>query len=213
MRKVGILGSGVVAKTLAKGFKQHGYDVRIGSRSAEKVTPFANAAGISAGTFAEVAAWADVVVLAVKGTAAEEALQLAGADSLEQKVVIDATNPITEEPPVDGVLKFFTGPNDSLLERLQTKFPDARFVKAFNSVGNAYMVNPSFPGGTPTMFYCGNDPAAKQIVATVLEQFGWEPADMGTAPAARAIEPLCQLWCIPGLREGRWTHAFKLLRA
>jgi predicted dinucleotide-binding enzyme len=213
MRKVGILGSGVVAKTLAKGFKQHGYDVRIGSRSAEKVTPFANAAGISAGTFAEVAAWADVVVLAVKGTAAEEALQLAGAASLEQKVVIDATNPIAEEPPVDGVLKFFTGPNDSLLERLQTKFPDARFVKAFNSVGNAYMVNPSFPGGTPTMFYCGNDPEAKQIVAAVLEQFGWDCADMGTAAAARAIEPLCQLWCIPGLREGNWTHAFKLLRA
>ena len=213
MRKVGILGSGVVAKTLAKGFKQHGYDVRIGSRSAEKVTPFANAAGISAGTFAEVAAWADVVVLAVKGTAAEEALQLAGAASLEHKVVIDATNPIAEEPPVDGVLKFFTGPNDSLLERLQTKFPDARFVKAFNSVGNAYMVNPSFPGGTPTMFYCGNDPEAKQIVAAVLEQVGWDCADMGTAAAARAIEPLCQLWCIPGLREGNWTHAFKLLRA
>ena len=213
MQKVGILGSGVVAKTLAKGFNQHGYDVRIGSRSAEKVTPFANAAGISAGTFAEVAAWADVVVLAVKGTAAEEALQLAGEGSLDRKVVIDATNPIAEEPPVDGVLKFFTGPNDSLLERLQTKFPEARFVKAFNSIGNAYMVNPSFPGGTPTMFYCGNDQEAKQVVATILEQFGWEPADMGTAPAARAIEPLCQLWCIPGLREGRWTHAFKLLRA
>lgn len=213
MQKVGILGSGVVAKTLAKGFKQHGYDVRIGSRSADKVTPFANAAGISAGTLTEVAAWADVVVLAVKGTAAEEALKLAGEDSLQRKVVIDATNPIAEEPPVDGVLKFFTGPNDSLLERLQTKFPDARFVKAFNSVGNAYMVNPSFPGGTPTMFYCGNDPEAKQIVATVLEQFGWDSADMGTAAAARAIEPLCQLWCIPGLREGRWTHAFKLLRA
>jgi predicted dinucleotide-binding enzyme len=90
--------------------------------------------------------------------------------------------------------------------------PGARFVKAFNSVGNAYMVNPSLPGGPPTMFYCGNDAEAKRLVAGVLQKFGWDAADMGSAAGARAIEPLCQLWCIPGLREGRWTHAFKLLR-
>jgi predicted dinucleotide-binding enzyme len=213
MNKVGILGSGVVAKTLAKGFKTHGYDVRVGSRSADKVGAFAQQAGVSTGTFAEVAAWADLVVLAVKGTAAEDALMLAGEGNVSGKVVIDTTNPIADAAPVDGVLSFFTGPNDSLLERLQAKFPDARIVKAFNSVGNAYMVNPSFPGGTPTMFYCGNDRDAKQVVGRVLEQFGWDAEDMGTAAAARAIEPLCQLWCIPGLREGRWTHAFKLLRA
>jgi len=110
------------------------------------------------------------------------------------------------------VIRFFTGPNDSLMERLQKAYPNARFVKAFNSVGNAFMVNPSFPGGKPTMFYCGNAPQAKAIVARILEQFGWEGADMGTAVAARAIEPLCQLWCIPGFRENRWTHAFHLLR-
>jgi 8-hydroxy-5-deazaflavin:NADPH oxidoreductase len=213
MNKVGILGSGVVAKTLAKGFKTHGYDVRVGSRSADKVGAFAQQAGVSTGTFAEVAAWADLVVLAVKGTAAEDALMLAGEGNVSGKVVIDTTNPIADAAPVDGVLSFFTGPNDSLLERLQAKFPDARIVKAFNSVGNAYMVNPSFPGGTPTMFYCGNDRDAKQVVGRVLEQFGWDAEDMGTAAAARAIEPLCQLWCIPGLREGRWAHAFKLLRA
>lgn len=213
MQKVGVLGSGVVAKTLAKGFKKHGYDVRIASRSPEKISAFAQQAGISAGTFADVAAWAELVVLSVKGTAAEDALTLAGEHNINGKVVIDTTNPIADAAPDEGVLKFLTGPNDSLLERLQAKFPNARLVKAFNSVGNALMVNPSFPGGTPTMFYCGNDPEARQMVARILEQFGWEGADMGAAAAARAIEPLCQLWCIPGLREGHWTHAFKLLRA
>lgn len=212
MQKVGVLGSGVVAQTLAKGFKRHGYDVRIGSRTADKLTAFATETGATAGAFADVAAWAEIIVLAVKGTAAIEAARLAGSANLKGKTIIDTTNPIADEAPVDGVLKFFTGPNESLLERLQQESPGARFVKAFNSVGNALMVNPSLPGGRPTMFYCGNDATAKQDVARILEQFGWEPADMGSAAAARAIEPLCQLWCIPGFREGRWTHAFKLLR-
>jgi predicted dinucleotide-binding enzyme len=137
---------------------------------------------------------------------------MAGVGNLDGKLVIDTTNPISDAPPVDGVLQFFTGPNDSLMERLQQEFAAVRFVKAFNSVGSALMVNPSFPGGKPTMFYCGNDPQAKAVVARMLEQFGWEGEDMGTAVAARAIEPLCQLWCIPGLRENRWTHALRLLR-
>ncbi|MGA7180634.1 MAG: hypothetical protein WBX11_13750 [Thiobacillaceae bacterium] len=98
------------------------------------------------------------------------------------------------------------------MERLQREFPDARLVKAFNSVGNAFMVNPKFPGGRPTMFICGNDEAAKQTVGEILDQFGWEVVDMGKAEAARAIEPLCMLWCIPGLLRNEWTHAFKLLR-
>ena len=212
MHKFGVLGSGVVAKTLATGLKAHGYDVRVASRGGDKLKDFSSESGIPEGTFADVARWADVVVLAVKGTAAESAIGIAGAQNLAGKVVIDTTNPIADEAPVDGVLTFFTGPNDSLLERLQKASPGVRFVKAFNSVGNAYMVNPSLPGGPPTMFYCGNDAEAKQIVAGVLQKFGWDAADMGTAAGARAIEPLCQLWCIPGLREGRWTHAFKLLR-
>ena len=213
MRRVAVLGSGPVAKVLASGLKTHGYEVRIGNRSPEKVEAFGREAGIPTGTPAEAAAWADTVVLAVAGRAAQEALGGAGVANLRGKIVIDTTNPIAGEPPVDGVLRFFTGPNDSLMERLQAAFPDARFVKAFNSVGNAFMVGPSFAGGKPTMFYCGNDAAAKAEVARLIEQFGWEGADMGTAVAARALEPLCQLWCIPGLRENRWSHAFKLLRA
>jgi predicted dinucleotide-binding enzyme len=208
MKSIGIIGSAVVGQTLARGFKKHGYEVRIGSRSPGKLAEFSTSNAIASGTFADVAGWAEIVVLAVHGSAADEALRLAGAANLAVKIVIDTTNPIGNEPPVDGVLKFFTGPNSSLMEHLQFSFPKARFVKAFNSVGNARMVNPVFERGRPTMFYCGNDDDAKATVRAILEQFGWEPADMGTAVAARAIEPLCQLWCIPGFRENQWMHAF-----
>jgi hypothetical protein len=121
------------------------------------------------------------------------------------------TNPIADEPPVNGVLKFFTTLDESLMERLQREFDTVRFVKAFNSVGNARMVNPQYKSGKPTMFICGNDEAAKKTVHGILDQFGWETADMGKAESARAIEPLCMLWCIPGFLRNEWTHAFKLL--
>lgn len=212
MNRIGILGSGAVGKTLASGFKKHGYEVRIGSRTPAKLAEFAANTGIEAATFADVAAWAEGLVLAVHGASAEEALRLAGEANVRGKLVIDTTNPIGAAPPTDGVLTYFTGPNESLLERLQAAFPQARLVKAFNSVGNARMVNPSFKGGRPTMFYCGNDDAAKADVARILDQFGWDVADMGKAAGARAIEPLCQLWCITGFRENVWTHAFKLVR-
>lgn len=211
MPKVGVIGSAVVGQTLAQGFSRHGYDVRIGSRTPAKLSEFTGKSGIGAGTFDEVAAWADIVVLAVKGTVAEEAVRTAGEGNLGGKVVIDTTNPIADSPPVDGVIHFFTGPNSSLLEQLQKTFPSVRFVKAFSSVGAARMVNPTFASGQPTMFYCGNDADAKGVVAGILDQFGWEGADMGSAMAARAIEPLAQLWCIPGFRQNIWTHAFKVL--
>lgn len=201
----------MVAKALARGLKQHGYTVGIGSRDPAKLDGFRTETAIPTGTFTDVATAADVVVLAVTGTAAAEALRIAGADRLAGKVVIDTTNPIADAPPVDGVLQYFTGPNESLMERLQHEFPAARFVKAFSSVGNALMVNPALVGGPPTMFYCGNDADAKAIVAELLVKFGWQPLDMGTAAAARAIEPLCQLWCIPVFRNQRSRHAFKLL--
>jgi 8-hydroxy-5-deazaflavin:NADPH oxidoreductase len=212
--RFGIIGSAVVGQTLGSGLKKHGYEVRIASRSPEKLAEFSTKTGIAAGAPSDVAAWAQALVLAVKGTAAEEGLREAGAANVAGKLVIDTTNPIANEPPDDGVLKFFTGPNDSLLERLQKSFPDAKLVKAFNSVGSGLMVNPAFPGGAkPTMFYCGNDEEAKKVAAKIIEQFGWEPADMGSAKAARAIEPLCQLWCIPGFRANEWTsHAFHMLR-
>jgi predicted dinucleotide-binding enzyme len=210
---VGVLGSGDVGKILASGFLKHGHDVMIGSRTASKLTDWAkqNPKG-TVGRFADAAKFGDVVLLAVKGTVAAEALRDAGAANLARKVVIDATNPIADAPPVNGVLKFFTSLDESLMERLQREFPDTRFVKAFNSVGNSLMINPQFKDGKPTMFICGNDDLAKATVRDILDQFGWETADMGRVEGARAIEPLCMLWLIPGFLRNEWSHAFKLLR-
>jgi 8-hydroxy-5-deazaflavin:NADPH oxidoreductase len=211
--KVGVLGSGGVAKTLASGFLKHGYEVMLGSRTPEKLKDWAAAnPGGKTGTFADVSRFGELIVLAVKGSAAWEALRRAGESALAGKVVIDSCNPISDAPPTNGVLKFFTTLNESLMEQLQKQFPEARLVKAFNSVGAAFMVDPQFDGGKPTMFICGNDEDAKRIVAGILDQFGWETADMGAAAAARAIEPLCMLWCIPGFLRNEWNHAFKLLR-
>jgi hypothetical protein len=212
--KIGILGSGVVGKALAAGFLKYGYDVMAGSRQPEKLEEWKSDLGetLQTGTFEDAASFGDVVVLASKGTAAEAVLDLAGADNLAGKVVIDTTNPIADEAPVNGVIKYFTDLNNSLMEKLQLKIKRAHFVKAFNSVGSHFMVNPNFGSEKPTMFICGNDENAKKEVNEILHQFGWEVEDMGAAEAARAIEPLAILWCIPGFRENRWTHAFKLLK-
>jgi len=210
--RVAVLGSGVVAQTLAAGFAKHGHEVMIGSRDPGKLAEWnAQNPEVARGTFAESAAFGEVAVLAVKGTAAAEAVGLAGADNLAGKAVIDACNPIAEGPPVKGVLSFFTESNDSLMEQLQRQFPAVHFVKAFNSVGAMSMVNPQYAEGRPTMFLCGNDDSSKKTVAAILDQFGWEAADMGGVEAARAIEPLCRLWCIPGFLNNQWTHAFKML--
>jgi hypothetical protein len=210
---IGVLGSGGVAKVLATGFLKHGHQVKLGSRAPEKLSDWAaQNPGGSVGTFSQAAAFGDVVVLAVKGTAASEALRLAGAENLAGKPVMDACNPIADAPPVNGVLQFFTEINKSLMETLQQEFPKANFVKAFNSVGAPCMIDPQFAGGKPTMFICGNNAEAKKAVAGIVEDVGWEAEDMGPAEAARAIEPLCMLWCLPGFMRNDWSHAFKMLR-
>jgi predicted dinucleotide-binding enzyme len=212
--KVAVIGSGMVGEALANGFKQHGEQVMRASRDPHKLAEWKERAGplTSIGTFAEAAAWGEVVVLAVKGTAAEEAIGLCDPLSLAGKTVIDVTNPIADAAPEEGVLCFFTVQNQSLMERLQARAPAAHFVKAFSCVGAGHMVNPDFGSQRPTMFICGDDARAKATVSGILERFGWEPEDLGAVQAARAIEALCMLWCIPGLRHGRWNHAFKLLK-
>lgn len=210
-KRFAVLGSGEVGQVLAKGLAANGYEARIGSRSPAKLAKFSKSTGIRSGSFEEVAAWGEAAILAVLGSAAVEAIRQADPANLKGKLVIDTTNPISNGAPVDGVLLYFTGPNESLMERLQTAYPAIAFVKAFNSVGSALMVHPMLSGGPPTMFYCGNDGAAKAVVARLLEHLGWEGADMGTAAAARALEPLAQLWCIPGFREDDWMHAFRML--
>lgn len=212
--KVGVIGSGQVARVLADGFLKYGHQVMMGSRDISKLNDWLIKSGEKGqtGSFADTAKFGEVVVIAVKGTAALKAVQEAGQENLKNKVVIDVNNPIAEEEPVNGVLKFFTGPNQSLLEMIQSAVPEAHVVKAFSCIGNPYMINPQFPGGPPTMFICGNSDSAKQNVKDILTQFGWETADMGKAEAARAIEPLCMLWCIPGFTSNSWGHAFKLLK-
>lgn len=211
--KIGVVGSGVVGQVLADGLLKHGHEVMRGSRDPGKLAGWKAGAGARArtGTFAETARFGEAVVLAVKGTAALAAVD-ACEGGLDGKPVLDATNPIAEVPPEDGVIRFFTGPDESLMEKLQARAPRAQFVKAFSCVGNALMVDPRLPGGKPTMFICGDDQGARRQVAALVEELGWEIEDLGAAAAARAIEPLCILWCIPGFLRNDWTHALKMLR-
>ena len=213
MKKIGIIGSGVVAKTLGSGFLKQGHEVMLGTRSIDKLSEWKDAQNGAAfvGSFEETAQFGDVLVLAVKGTVAKDVLKTMDRGSTQRKTIIDATNPIDNQPPEAGVLRFFTDQNDSLMEQLQAIHPEANFVKAYNSVGSAQMVNPSYEV-RPTMFICGNNPEAKKEVESINTAFGWETQDMGSAQAARAIEPLCMLWCIPGFLNNEWTHAFKLLK-
>lgn len=214
--KVGILGSGIVGQVLAKAFNAEGHQVMLGTRNIlkEEVVKFKNAnAAIAIGSFTETASFGELLVLAIAGNITIDAIDIAGTENFRNKVVIDATNPIAKEPPVNGVLKFFTDYNSSLLEKIQLHIPEANLVKAFSCVGNAFMYKPNFNGQIPTMFIAGNSEAAKKTVTGILTSFGWETEDMGTAEAARAIEPLCILWCLPGFTKNQWTHAFKLLKA
>jgi predicted dinucleotide-binding enzyme len=214
MKKIGVIGSGVVGQVLADGFLKHGYEVMRGTRDPAKLADWKGKAGPkgSTGTMAEAANFADLVVLAVKGSAALDVVKACG-DGLTGKAVLDATNPIADDkPPVKGVLRFFTNLDESLMEKLQVAAPGAHFVKCFSSVGNVHMVNPDFGGTRPSMFICGDDAGAKEQTKKILDQFGWETEDMGAIEAARAIEPLCMLWCIPGMAGGKWNHAFHVLR-
>jgi predicted dinucleotide-binding enzyme len=213
--KVGILGSSAVGQTLGKAFLSEGYEVMIGTRDTSKEDLVKwqkeNTSG-KLGSFADTAKFGEIIVLAVSGDAAEKVIAQSGKENFSNKLVIDATNPIEKAPPENGVLKFFTSLDRSLMEDLQKLLPDAKFVKAFNSVGHALMYKPDFAGNKPTMFICGNDEGAKKIVTGILTSFGYETEDMGKIEAARAIEPLCILWCIPGFIRNQWTHAFKLLK-
>lgn len=212
--KIGVLGTGDVGRVLGAGFAALGHQVKIGSREpdSEKVQKWVaeHGAHASAGTFAETADFGSVLVLATLWSGTQSAIELAGPGRFAGKVVIDATNPLAFKPNAPPGLAL--GHTDSGGEQVQRWLPEAHVVKAFNTVGNAHMVNPSFPGGPPDMFICGNDDAAKKTVSELLTAFGWPSIDIGGIEGARLLEPMCLLWVMHGIRSGSWNHAFKLLR-
>jgi len=208
--KVGILGSGDVAKSLARGFLLRDHEVMLGTRDAAKLASWQKEQpDARIGSFSETAAQGELVVLATLGTATISAIEQAGPKNFQGKVVIDATNPLTFD---DKGVHLAIGFDDSLGERVQRALPGARVVKAFNTVGNQYFVDPQFEGGPPTMFIAGNDDTAKDEVATIVRSFGWESADLGSIESSRYLEPMCMAWLAYGVRTGTWHHAFKLLR-
>jgi 8-hydroxy-5-deazaflavin:NADPH oxidoreductase len=216
MRKtrIGILGTGDVGRILGAGFASVGHDVKIGSRDpgSQKVKDWVALTGshASAGTFAEAAEFAEVAVLATAWSGTKSALELATPANLAGKVVIDATNPLDFSggfPPKLAI----TG-EDSLGERVQRALPDAKVVKAFNTIGNHYFVDPSFREGQPTMLIAGDDEDAKRTVGDVLADFGWpDPVDIGGIEGSRELEAICIAWVKIGGARGAWDHGFKLL--
>lgn len=200
--RIAVLGSGSVGQALARGYQAHGHTVRIGTRQAA-------VEGVETAPPAEAVEDADLVVLAVRGDAAAGlAAELAGP--LGGRVLVDATNPLASS--ADGP-SLFVGTTDSLGERVQRAAPGARVVKAYNTVGNAMMVDPRLPDGPPTMFIAGEDPAAKDVVAALLRETGWDVADLGGIAASRWLEAMCMAWVAYEATSGTWGHAFKLLRA
>jgi hypothetical protein len=211
--KIGVLGSGDVGKSLGKAFVTLGHEVKMGSRGAanEKAVAWAREMGprASTGTFADAASFGELVVLATLGAAAPEALRMAGPERLRGKVLIDATNPLDYSK---GSPALAVGHTDSGGEQVQRLLPDAHVVKAFNTVGHAHMFCPTFPGGPPDMFICGNHEEAKRKVEGILKEFGWGVVDLGGIEASRYLEPMCMAWVLYGVRTNTWNHAFKLLR-
>lgn len=211
--KIGVLGSGDVGRTLGAGLTARGHEVKLGTREpgSEKVKAWLAKAGgkTSAGTFAEAAQFAELAILATAWSGTENAVRLAGAQNLKDKVVIDATNPLAMGP---GGLALAIAGNDSAGERVQKWLPGAHVVKAFNTVGNAHMVDPRFPGGPPDMFIAGNDEAAKKKVGEIAASLGWPVIDLGGIEASRYLEPLAMVWITHSMRTKSSGHAFKLLR-
>ncbi len=212
--RVGVLGSGEVGRRLAAGFGHRGHEVMIGSRDPDKADLrewlAGDGAGVTAGTFRQVAEHGELLVLAVLGNAAEQAIVEAGPENFSDKVVIDAMNPLDFSggfPP-----KLSISGEDSLGERVQRALPDARVVKAFNTIGSPYFVDPRFGEGQPTMLIAGNDGGAKRTVADVLADFGWpDVLDIGGIEGSRELEAICIAWVKIGGVRGSWDHGFKLL--
>jgi hypothetical protein len=215
--KIGVLGTGDVGRVLAAGLAGRGHEVMIGTRDPRhrRIVDWLDheGKGVSAGTFAEAAAFGELLILAIGWSNVEKVINQAGVENINGKVVLDTANPLRFDaegrPPVLDI-----GHTDSAGESVQRWLPGASVVKAFNIVGNPHMVNPSFPDGKPDMFICGNDAAAKQTAGRLIEELGWPPViDLGGIENARYLEPLAMVWIVRFYNAGfNGNHAFKLLR-
>jgi predicted dinucleotide-binding enzyme len=183
----------------------------LGSRDPGKLAAWARESGghASAGTFADTATFGELLAIAVPGTSAVDAIQLAGIGTFTGKIVIDVTNPLDMSgmPP-----RLVGGLGTSAGELIQHAVPDAFVVKAFNTAGNATFYKPQFAGGPPDMFLCGDDAKAKETVATICTAFGWNVIDVGGIALAHYLEALAMVWIITAFSGNHWNQAFKLWR-
>jgi predicted dinucleotide-binding enzyme len=213
--KIGVLGTGDVGRVLGAGFAALGHEVKLGSRDAKnpKAVEWAekNGPNASAGTFADAAKFADVIIIATLWAGTKNALEMAGLDNFAGKVVLDTTNPLDFSkgaPPTLAV-----GTTDSAGEQIQRLLPKAHVVKCFNIVGNPHMVKPSFPDGKPTMFICGDDEGAKKTVTDLCTELGWAgTADIGGIAGSRYLEPMAMVWISYFFKTGNGNHALALLK-
>jgi predicted dinucleotide-binding enzyme len=209
--KIGIVGSGSVAQTLGRGFLSKGHEVMLGTRDASKLAAWRDEAGdrASVGTFAETAAFGEIVLLSVPGSALAEVIGLAGPGNLKGKTVLDITNPMDFS---DGVPPKFTATvGNSLGELVQKILPESHVVKAFNSIGVAVMTDPDFNGEKATHFIAGNSDEAKAHATRLISEFGWEVLDVGGIEQAFFLEALASLWVNYAFKSNNWNQAFKLL--
>lgn len=212
-KKIGILGTGDVGQALGTAFATLGHQVKLGGREANnaKAASWAAKTGplATTGTFAEAAAFADIVVLSTLWEGTENALRLAGAENLNGKILIDTTNPLTFGPTGPTLA---VGHTSSGGELVQSWVPGAQVVKCFNIVGNPHMFKPTFPGGPPDMLIAGNDEGAKATVTQICRSFGWDVIDAGDIEKSRYLEPFAMVWINHYMRSKTGNHAFKLLR-
>lgn len=194
---IGVLGTGTVGVTIATKLIQNGHHVMMGSRSAnnEKATAWAASHGSKAanGTFAEAAAFGEIVFLCLNGSAALSALHMADRLNFNGKTVVDITNPLDFSKGMPPTL--FVSNTDSLGEQVQETLSGAKVVKALNTVTAEVMVNPALVPGEIDMLICGNDDEAKAAVEKLLKDFGWKSIiDLGTIQSSRYLESYVLLW-------------------
>ena len=212
--KIGILGSGEVARSLGNAFLALGHDVMLGARRPDNTaaSQWEKAAGpaAKAGTFEQAVRHGEVVVLATLGTATAQVIETAGVKHFDGKLVWDVTNPLEFSQGVPP--KLLGGVGNSAGETHQRILPNARVVKVFNTVGNGLFYRPKLHGGVRgDMFLCGNDPEAKRRTAELVREFGWDPIDIGGIETSHYLEATCMVWICNAMRNNDWNRAFKLV--